>query len=128
MGIEQAIVTGVAIVIVIVLFLIFMDYLHPLYIQHQFQEICRMYVLIAEAENGLSSNAYKNLKYDLEEIGVKVIEMNIDVIGSVKRLDQINFKVRGEVFVAGFKSLYEREEKAVELLYEASQIARRVLP
>lgn len=128
MGIEQTIVTGIALIIVISLFLAFMDYLHPIYLRHQFQEICRAYVFIAEAGNGLSLTEYNNLKSDLEEMGVHVLEMNIAMKGTVKRLSGINFKVKGEVFVTGFRSIFEREPKSFELNYETNQIARRIVP
>ncbi|MBM7560977.1 hypothetical protein [Fusibacter tunisiensis] len=126
MAVDQAVVTGVVIVIIVVLFMMFLDLLSPLILQHEFKACCRPYVFMAESENGLSLNDQKRLKEALTQLGIKNIELSIAEKGTSKRMTVIPFSVKGEIHIDGFKSLFEREQRVLEIQFEATQIARRI--
>lgn len=127
MGIDQVIVAGIVIIIVISICLVFFDFLMPLYVKQQFENVCRTYVLIAESENGLSTEKRNQLKDKILSLGVEEVVVTAQNINVVKRNEAIQIKVEGHYSVNGITTLFKRENKTMPFKFESEVYARRVV-
>jgi hypothetical protein len=127
MGIDQVIVAGIVIIIVITICLVFFDFLMPLYAKQQFENLCRTYVLIAESENGLSTEKSNRLKEKILTLGVEDVVITAQNINEVKRNETIEIKVEGQYVVGGITGLFKRENKTMSFKFESEVYARRVV-
>lgn len=127
MGIDQVIVAGIVIIIVISVCLVFFDFLMPLYVKQQFEHLCRTYVLIAESENGLSTDKSNQLKDRITTLGVENIVITAQNINEVKRNETIEIKVEGQYVVSGITALFKRENKIMSFSFESEVYARRIV-
>jgi len=127
MGIDQVIVAGIVIIIVISICLVFFDFLMPLYVKQQFENLCRTYVLIAESENGLSTEKSNRLRDQITFLGVENIIITAKNINEVKRNETIEIKVEGQYVIKGITALFKREDKSMSFRFESEVYARRVI-
>lgn len=114
-------------IIVISICLVFFDFLIPLYVKQQFEYLCRTYVLIAESENGLSTEKSNRLRDHIINLGVENIIITAHNINEVKRNETIEIKVEGQYVVNGITALFKRESKSMSLRFESEVYARRVV-
>ncbi len=127
MGIDQVIVAGIVIIIVISICLIFFDFLIPLYVKQQFENMCRTYVLIAESENGLSAEKRNQLITKITKLGIENAVITSKNVNEVKRNETIKIKVEGQYVVSGITALFKRENKTMSFIFESEVFARRVV-
>lgn len=88
-----------------------MDYMVPLYLNFEFNDICRSYALLIEAQNGLDEDQKNAFIEVLRKRNVIVTQVTCSVPNHIKKGDWIHFSVVAENSRSVFKALLERETK-----------------
>lgn len=127
MGIDQVVVMGVLIVVLMALFVMTFDFMLPMLTKLQYDAICRKYVLIAEASNGLSEHEVNALKNELTQLGMKEIDVTCGGPNQVKRGEKNEFKVEADYAASWFISLFRREEKIQKMVFQQSFLSRKIV-
>lgn len=128
MGVDQAVVFGVLIVILMVLLVSVFDFAEPLLLRGQFDEVCRQYVLCAEAGNGLKPAEIEDLRQALEALNIQSISFEGSQMTTVERGKFYTFRVSGTYEMHKRTALFTRTSVPVELVFERQFLARRVIP
>ncbi|GAU77863.1 hypothetical protein [Fusibacter sp. 3D3] len=111
MGIEQVIVFSLLLILTLFFFVVIMDYMVPLYLDFEFNGICRSYALLIEAQNGLDEDQKNSFIEALKKRHVTVTQIECSVPSHIKKGDWIHFSVVAENSRSVFKALFERETK-----------------
>lgn len=127
MGVDQVVVTGVTIVILMTLFVMAFDYLIPVVLKIEFDAICRNYVLVAEAQNGLSSEDITKLKGEIEALGLLFLNLNCSEINASKRGSINAFRVEGIYQNKHFISIFERDYQEIQFIFEQEFLSRKIV-
>jgi len=127
MGIDQVVVIGVLIIILMALFVTAIDYLIPVIIKIEFDSICRNYVLIAEAQNGLTFDDIEKLKSEIEALGLTPITVNIGLINESKRGSINAFQVESIYQNNYFISLFKRGQNEIRFIFEQDFLSRKII-
>ncbi len=127
MGIDHLLVMGVGLAILVVFSAVFVEYISPMFSKAHFDEICRDYVLRAEAENGLSSSDRKSLEEKLEKMGLENIEIDITEINSVARRSVMKISIKCHYIFNAIVDLGSRKEKDLVFSFERHFMARRIV-
>ncbi len=111
MGIEQVIVFAILLILTLFFFVVIMDYMVPLYLNFEFNGICRSYALLIEAQNGLNDDQKNAFIEKLKQRNVTVTQIDCSKPSQIKKGDWIHFSVVAENSRSVFKALFERETK-----------------
>ncbi len=87
-------------------------YLIPLYQKVQMDQICREYTYMINTKEGISPAMRENLKTELTQLGLEVIEIQCPEGGTLMRRERKPFVVKGLVKykeVVGFINIREAE-------------------
>lgn len=124
MGTDQVLVFAVLLAVLVSFTVMGIEFIAPIITKSGFDHLCRDYMLIAEANNGLSSSHKKKFEEKLADIGVEQITVNVAGEGSVKRREILNFEVRAVFRYSGLHSLFERKAKEIKFNFRKSFLAR----
>lgn len=127
MSIDQVVVIAFTIVIFLALFVFSIDLLDPLMTKLDFDEVCRMYVLIAESNNGLDNAMKEALIRDLERMRFEEITIECEGVGVLKRGDISELEVEASYKTSRFATLFRRERQSVRFSFKQSFIARKIV-
>lgn len=127
MGVDQTVVMGVALVILLALFVSAFDYVIPMIVKFEFDIVCRKYVLLSESQNGLSADDFLNLISEIEQIGLTDNQIECGKIGEVKRGEVHVFKVEGIYMHTQLSSVFTRTEKEIQFLFMQDYLARKIV-
>ncbi len=127
MGIDHFLVMGVGIAILVVFSAVFVEYISPMFSKAQFDEICRDYLLRAEASNGLSASDIESLEESLEKMGLEDIEIDISETNSVARRSVMKISIRCHYIFNAIVDLGSRKEKDLVFSFERHFMARRIV-
>jgi hypothetical protein len=127
MNIDQVIVLGFTLVIFMAVFVFSIDLLSPLFFKWEFDEICRMYLLMAEANNGLSVAMRTELERALDELDLTEITIVCDDYGALKRGNVSAMEVQATFGSNQFVSLFNRTEKKVRFVFKQNFLARKIV-
>lgn len=127
MSIDQVVVIAFTIVIFLALFVFSIDLLDPLITKLDFDEVCRIYVLLAESNNGLDNSMKEALRQDLEKMNFEDISVSCEGVGLLKRGDISALEVEASYKTSRFTSLFKRETQSIRFLFKQSFIARKIV-
>ncbi len=127
MGIDQTVVMGVALVILLALFVSAFDYVIPLIIKFEFDVVCRKYVLLSESQNGLTGDDFQTMKSELEHLGLIDNRIECGKIGDVKRGLIYVFEVKGIYLQKRFVSIFTRAEAEIQFKFKQDYLARKIV-
>lgn len=127
MNIDQIVVIGVVMVVIMSLFVSMIDYVIPTLKKMEFDATCRNYILLAESQNGLEDIDIDELKLRLQELGFEEIEVAAQKQNSV---------VRGNLYVLNIEAIYnqkkvmnifKRIDEKVFFKFTQSYLARKIV-
>ncbi len=127
MGIDQTVVMGVALVLLLALFVSAFDYVMPLIVKFEFDVVCRKYVLLSESQNGLTGDDFQNMILELEQLGLKDNRIECGKIGEVKRGLIHVFEVEGIYQQKRFVSVFMRIDKEIQFKFKQDYLARKIV-
>lgn len=127
MGVDQTVVMGVALVLLLALFVVAFDYVIPMILKFELDTICRKYVLLSESQNGLSSVDHQNLIIEIEQLGLVDHQIEFGKIGEVKRGEVHVFTVEGIYKHMRLSSIFSRSEKEIEFIFKQDYLARKIV-
>jgi len=127
MGVDQTVVMGVSLVILLALFVMAFDYVVPMIVKFEFDSVCRDYVLLSESQNGLSTYDLDKLTLEIEALGLVDNRITCGKIGTVKRGEVHVFKVEGIYRHKRFTSVFTRKEKEIQFIFKQDYLARKIV-
>lgn len=127
MGIEQVLIMGVVLVIVFALFVVLFDMIMPLVVKGQFDDVCRTYLLLSEAQNGLEYAEIEKLTLELEQIGIGDLELSYRKKHEVVRGGIHAFEVLGIYRYDKMQTLFKREQVELVFKFKRDFIARKIV-
>jgi len=127
MGVDQTVVMGVALVILLALFVVAFDYVIPMILKFEFDTICRKYVLMSESQNGLSTEDYQQLILEIEQLGLADHQIEYGKIGEVKRGEIHVFKVESIYNHKRLSSIFNRTDKEITFIFKQDYLARKIV-
>lgn len=127
MGIDQTVVMGVALVLLLTLFVMAFDYVIPMIIKFEFDTICRKYVLLSESQNGLSEEDFQKLTLELQALGLIDSQIECGKIGEVKRGEVHEFEAQSIYMQKKFTSVFSRTEQEILFKYKQDYLARKIV-
>lgn len=127
MGVDQTVVMGVALVILLALFVMAFDYVIPMILKFEFDTICRKYVLLSESQNGLSAEDYQKFILEIEELGLDDHQIEYGKVGEVKRGEIHVFTVEGIYRHTRLSSIFNRTEKEIKFIFRQDYLARKIV-
>lgn len=127
MSIDQIVVLGFTLVIFIAVFVFSIDIMAPLIIKLEFDEICRMFILLAEANNGMTDTMRMDLESALHEINLTDISIMCDDYGTLKRGNISEMEVEATFRSNQFLTLFKRSEKQVRFIFKQNFFARKIV-
>lgn len=127
MGADNVVVLAFALVVLLVFSAIFVEQMTPMFAKARFDELCRNYLLIAEANNGLTGNQQKKLSTELEEMGLQDIQIRIQARDQIARRGMMDLIVRCKYVYSSIGSLFDRTSKELAFHFERGFLARRIV-
>lgn len=127
MGTDNVVVLAFSLVILILFTAVIVDYISPMFLKTRFDELCRHYLLIAEANNGLSSSHRKELEKDLINLGLKDIRIKVDGQDTVARRKEYILSVECKYAMNVMKQIFVRGSEDLVLKFENGFLARRIV-
>lgn len=127
MGVDQTVVMGVALVILLALFVMAFDYVIPMILKFEFDTICRNYVLLSESQNGLYTEDYQKLILEIEQLGLEDHRIEYGKVGEVKRGEVHVFTVESIYRQTRLSSIFNRTEKEIEFIFKQDYLARKIV-
>lgn len=121
MNIGEVIVTGACIILIVVSLVIGIEHITPMLVKGSFDQICRSYMLIAEAHNGLTTDDIKMLEQELTEKGLKDIAIHFPARDMSKRGKLMHCEVSCDYESWGHM------RKPIRFVYRTSFLARRIV-
>lgn len=127
MGVDQTVVMGVALVILLALFVTAFDYVIPMILKFEFDTICRKYVLLSESQNGLYTVDYQKFILEIEQLGLADHQIEYGKVGEIKRGEVHVFTVESIYRHTRLSSIFKRTEKELEFIFKQDYIARKIV-
>jgi hypothetical protein len=127
MGVDQTVVMGVTIVVLLALFVMAFDFVIPMILKFEFDTICREFILLSEAQNGLSVEDYQRLMMAIEQLGLVENQIEYGKIGEVKRGEVHVFKVEGTYMHKRLSSLFSRSDQEIKFIFKQDYLARKIV-
>jgi hypothetical protein len=127
MGVDQTVVMGVTLVVLLAMFVVAFEYVIPMILKFEFDTICRKYVLLSESQNGLSTEDYQQLKLEIEQLGLVDHHIEYGKIGEVKRGEVHVFTVEGIYKHMRLSSIFYRTDKEIKFIFKQDYPARKIV-
>jgi len=127
MSIDQTVVMGVTLVLLLALFVAAFDYVIPLIHKFEFDVLCREFVLLCESQNGLSTDDFQRLTLALEQLGLLENHIESGKIGAVKRGEIHVFEVESTFVHKRLTSIFTRAEKEIQFRFRQDYLARKII-
>lgn len=127
MGTDYVVVLAFSLVILILFAVIIVDYIAPMFLKTRFDDLCRHYLLIAEANNGLSKRHRQSLKEELEKMGLRDIKITVDEQDTISRRKEYLLKVECKYSMNIMKQVWVRNAEEFVFKFENGFLARRIV-
>lgn len=127
MGVDQTVVMGVALVLLLTLFVMAFDYVIPMIVKFEFDAVCRQYVLLSESQNGLSNEDFQTMILELEALGLIDNQIECGRIGEVKRGEVHEFEAQGTYMQKKLTSVFTRTEHEILFRFKQDYLARKIV-
>ena len=127
MGMDQVVVMGVLIIVLITLFVMTFDFLVPLMTKLEYDAVCRKYMLLAEAHNGLRATDKADLEMELIDMGLAEINIECGLQNQMKRGEKNEFRVESTYASSWFTTLFKRSEKQQKMVFHQTFMARKII-
>lgn len=127
MGIDQTIVFCFTLVVCIFLMAVMIESVMPLYLKLQFDNICRNYSLIIEANNGLSEAEEEEFRKKLIDMDLNVEKLSCTRPHKTKKGDWILLEVEGIKEMNSSVGLFKREVKAYRYSFIQDIVSTRAI-
>lgn len=127
MNIDQIVVIGILIVIIMAVFVSVIELAVPMLKKIEFNTICRNYLLIAESENGLSNEMQQNFIKDLRDKGYEGILIQADLKDSVMRGKLSILNVEASFKIYKIVGLFNKVSETVIYRFNQGFIARKIV-
>lgn len=128
MGVDHVVVLAFALIFLLLFSALFVEQIAPMFKKAQFDELCRNYLLIAEANNGLTSKQKAELVKELESLGLDEIKIAVDDKDTIARRKELSLKVQGIYRLNVIVDFLRREERKIVFGFERHFLARRIVP
>lgn len=113
--------------VVVIIFMTFINYTLPMYKKIQVQEIGREFLGEMELDNGLKNESVDLLKNELSQKGLENIVVYSTMIGSVSFGGKLYLRIETD-FPYRKYGVFSSEIERVPIIFEQSIISRRVAP
>lgn len=127
MGTDHVVVLVFSLVILILFTAIIVDYISPMFLKTGFDELCRHYLLIAEAGNGLSKSQRKALEEELTAMGLKDIKINVAEQDTIARRKEYVLQIECKYSMNVMKKIFIRSTEELTFKFENGFLARRIV-
>lgn len=127
MGIDQVLVMGIVLVLVLAIFVALFDMILPLIIKGQFDDVCRNYLLLSESQNGLDSEDIVQLKIELEDLGIEALNFSYHEKHEITRGGIHAFEVQGVYRYFKLQTIFKREAVELPFVFKRDFIARKIV-
>ena len=121
------VVMGVLIIVLIALFVMTFDFLVPLMTKLEYDAVCRKYMLLAEAHNGLRAIDKTDLEMELKDLGFVDIVVECGSHNQLKRGEKNEFKVESTYASSWFFTLFKRSDKQQKMVFHQTFMARKII-
>lgn len=122
---DQYIIFGIALILVVALLVGGIDYLMPVYAKISMNDTCRDYAMIVAADGQLLDSEKDALKDELASRGIQEVKLNLDS-RAFKRKETIHFEVTGVYQGNHFISIFKRGVKAYDFVFEEDVAYRKI--
>ncbi|GAB6107473.1 hypothetical protein [Fusibacter bizertensis] len=127
MNIDQIMVIGIVIVIVMSIFVSLIDYTIPILKKLEFDSACRNYMLLAESQNGLENVDIDALNQNLLELGFDEITITAQKQNTVLRGDLYAIKIEASYNQKKILSIFKRVDSKLGFMFEQNYLARKIV-
>lgn len=127
MGIEQVAVMGVIIILLMVIIVLSFDLVIPMVLKLEFNSICRNYTLLAESQNGLSSENLSKMLNEIEALNLTVVKIDCPSLNSPIRGLNVTFEIEAIYEGERFETLFKRSSATLPFTYKRTFIGRKVV-
>lgn len=127
MGTDHVVVLSFSLVVLILFTVIIVDYIAPLFLKTRFDDLCRHYLLIAEASNGLSKKHRQTLEEELEKLGLQDIKITVKEQDTIARRKEYLLRVECRYDMNVMKQIWIRSTEEVVFKFENGFLARRIV-
>ncbi len=127
MGADNVVVLAFALVVLLLFSAVFVEYIAPMYKKAHFDEICRRYLLIAEANNGLTARQMNELRKEIEALGLTDITISTDFKDAVARRNIMTLDIECRYVYSTPAELLRRETKELIFKFARHFLARRIV-
>lgn len=127
MGVDQVVVLAVVLSVLMMFFALTVEYLVPMFQKTMFDQLCRDYLILAEANNGLTKQQVVEFKTKLENYGLRNIQIQFSEKDEIARREIMTFSVRAVFTMHGIVDLFQREDRNLPFTFERDFMARRIV-
>lgn len=127
MGVDQVVVLAVVLSVLMMFFALSVEYMVPMFQKTMFDQMCRDYLILAEANNGLTHKQVAEFKNRLEKSGLREVEIHFSEKDEVARRDIMTFSVRALYAMYGIVDLFRRDTRVLHFHFERDFFARRIV-
>lgn len=127
MNADNVVVMAICLAVLLVFLVVFVEHMAPMFMKARFDEVCRNYLLIAEANNGLDSAQRTRLKDELSSLGLKNISINVSEKDSVARRRIMQLEVECLYEYGSLVDLFKREDRNLSFVFDRRFLARRIV-
>jgi hypothetical protein len=127
MNIDQVVVIGILIVVIMAVFVSVVELATPIIKRLEFNSICRNYTLIAESENGLSDEMRQKLEITLKNSGYESVMILSAKNDGVMRGNQSVLTVEVTYKTSKLINLFNKVDETILFRYEQGFIARKIV-
>lgn len=127
MGIDQVLVIGVVLVLILAIFVSLFDMVLPIIVKGQFDDLCRNYLLLSESQNGLDHADIVKLKLELGELGISDLDISYQEKHEVTRGGIHAFEVSGLYKYSKMQTIFKREQVELPFKFKRDFIARKIV-
>ncbi len=120
-------VMGVLIIVIITLFVMTFDFLVPLMTKLEYDAVCRKYMLLAEAHNGLRATDEAEMEMELTNMGFDEVIIECGSQNQLKRGEKNEFRVESTYNSSWFFTLFKRSEKQQKMVFHQTFMARKIV-
>ena len=127
MSIENTIILGISLIIICILFVSLFEYLLPMFVKLEFDDVCRTYFLIAEENNGLNAKEVDAITSQLSKMKIKDIKITCNGPNTARKGELSKIEIVGTYEYSGFLTLFKKTTKVVQLIFQKDYLARKIV-
>lgn len=103
------------------------DLVIPMVLKLEFNSICRNYTLLAESQNGLSSDDLSKMVNEIEALNLTIVKVDCPSLNSPIRGLNVTFEIEALYEGERFDTLFKRSPAILPFTYKRSFIGRKVV-